>query len=167
MNTPDFFRGRLDAMIDMNHPLVILAKRLSCSEIESVLSPYFSRQPLMGRTVEINALLDRDLQIAGSGGAISNRGRARLSIRLMAGLLCLKHACNESDEALVERWAQDVYFQYFCGMEYFELRLPCDAGRAILPTHRRSRCRRIIGAHHQYSSQSQGDSTGRPDDDHR
>ncbi len=127
MSTPDFFRARLDAMIDMNHPLVILAKRLPWSEIEAVLGPYFSRQPLKGQSVAINDLLDRDLQIAGTDGAISNRGRPRLSIRLMAGLLYLKHAYNESDEALVERWAQDVYYQYFCGMAYFEPRLPCDA----------------------------------------
>jgi len=35
MNTPDSFRARLNAMIDMNHPLVILAKRLPWSEIET------------------------------------------------------------------------------------------------------------------------------------
>jgi IS5 family transposase len=33
------------------------------------------------------------------------------------GLLCLKHAYNESDESVCERWAQDVcvLFQFFCG----------------------------------------------------
>ncbi len=54
----------------------------------------------------------------------------------------LKHAYNESDESLVERWLQDVYFQYFSGMEYFELRFPCDApqiGR-LKADHRMSRC---------------------------
>jgi transposase, IS5 family len=44
----------------------------------------------------------------------------------MAGLLYLKHAYNESDESVCERWAQDVYFQFFCGEEYFQPRLPCD-----------------------------------------
>jgi IS5 family transposase len=62
-----------------------------------------------------------------SGAGVSNAGRPRLPIRLMVELLYLKHAYNESDEALVERWAQDVYFQYFSGQEYFEPRLPCDA----------------------------------------
>ncbi|HEX8896269.1 MAG TPA: IS5 family transposase, partial [Terriglobales bacterium] len=36
------------------------------------------------------------------------------------------HAYNESDESVCERWAQDVYFQFFCGEEYFQPRLPCD-----------------------------------------
>ena len=44
----------------------------------------------------------------------------------MAGLLYLKHAYNESDESVCERWAQDVYFQFFCGEEYFQARMPCD-----------------------------------------
>jgi len=29
----------------------------------------------------------------------------------MVGLLYLKHAYNESDESVCERWAQDVYVQ--------------------------------------------------------
>ncbi|MCG1018695.1 transposase [Mycetohabitans sp. B4] len=47
----------------------------------------------------------------------------------MVGLLYLKHAYNESDESVCERWAQDVYFQFFCGEEYFHAYMPCD------PTH--------------------------------
>ncbi len=47
-------------------------------------------------------------------------------MRLMVGLLYLKHAYDESDETVCERWAQDVYFQFFCGEEYFQPRLPCD-----------------------------------------
>lgn len=45
----------------------------------------------------------------------------------MVALLYLKHAYNESDESVCERWAQDVYYQFFSGgQEYFEPRLPCD-----------------------------------------
>ncbi|KAI3611822.1 IS1478 transposase (plasmid) [Cupriavidus necator H850] len=45
----------------------------------------------------------------------------------MVVLLYLKHAYNESDESVCERWAQDVYYQFFSGgQEYFEPRLPCD-----------------------------------------
>ena len=53
--------------------------------------------------------------------------RPKLSIRLMASLLYLKHANNLSDEALVERWSENVVWQYFSGMDYYEPRLPCDA----------------------------------------
>jgi IS5 family transposase len=42
-------------------------------------------------------------------------------------LTYLKHAFNESDEGVVERWAETPTWQYFSGMDYFEHRLPCDA----------------------------------------
>lgn len=45
----------------------------------------------------------------------------------MASLLYLKHAFNLSDTELVERWAENVVWQYFSGMEYYAPRLPCDA----------------------------------------
>ena len=41
-------------------------------------------------------------------------------------LLYLKHAYNLSDEALVERWAERVPFQFFNGGEHYEHRIPCD-----------------------------------------
>ena len=44
MSTPDFFRSRLDAMIDMRHPLVVLTGRLPWSRIEATLATKFERQ---------------------------------------------------------------------------------------------------------------------------
>ncbi len=64
-------------------------------------------------------------QLAGSG--VSVAGRPRLSIRLMGSLLYLKHAYNLSDEEVVDRWAENVVWQYFSGQDYYEPRLPCDA----------------------------------------
>jgi transposase, IS5 family len=61
------------------------------------------------------------------GGGKSNAGRPRLPTRLMVSLLYLKHAFNESDEGVVERCPETPAWQYFSGMDYFELRLPCDA----------------------------------------
>jgi hypothetical protein len=43
-----------------------------------------------------------------AGGGKSAAGRPRLSIRLMASLLYLKHTYNLSDEDVVERWAENV-----------------------------------------------------------
>jgi anti-sigma factor RsiW len=37
MATDDFFRARLDSMIDMRHPLVVLATRMPWAEIEASL----------------------------------------------------------------------------------------------------------------------------------
>jgi IS5 family transposase len=61
------------------------------------------------------------------GGGLSNAGRPRLPLRLMVSLLYLKHAFNESDEGVVERWSETPTWQYFSGMAYYEQRLPCDA----------------------------------------
>lgn len=49
-----------------------------------------------------------------------------MPVRLMLSLLYLKHAYDLSDEAVVERWSENVYWQFFSGMEHFEPRLPCD-----------------------------------------
>ena len=42
------------------------------------------------------------------GGGVSNVGRLRLSIRLMASLLYLKNAFNLSDKELVQCWSENV-----------------------------------------------------------
>jgi len=58
----------------------------------------------------------------------SGRGRPSrpLSARLMLGLLYLKYAYDLSDEAVVQRWMENPYWQYFCGEVFFQTRLPCD-----------------------------------------
>lgn len=124
MSTPDFFRSRLDAMIDLRHPLAVLATRMPWAQIEATLVPIFARRARDGQSVTGEDLFGSTLAVA--GGGVSAAGRPRLPIRLMVGLLYLKHAFNESDESVCERWAQDVYFQYFCGEAYFQPRLPCD-----------------------------------------
>ncbi len=75
--------------------------------------------------MEIDDLFDTTLVIA--GGGVSAAGRARLPIRLMASLLYLKHAFNLSDEELVNRWSENVVWQYISGRVYYTPKLPCDA----------------------------------------
>jgi IS5 family transposase len=41
--TPDFFRARLDAMIDLRHPLAILSTRLPWKDIEAALAPSLTK----------------------------------------------------------------------------------------------------------------------------
>jgi IS5 family transposase len=72
------------------------------------------------------------------GGGVSPAGRPRLPVRLMTSLLYLKHSFNLSDEEVVERWAENVQWQFFRGMAYYEPRLPCD------PTQI-GRFRRLLG----------------------
>lgn len=136
MSTPDFFRSRLDAMIDLQHPLAVLARRLPWDGIEQALAPKFAHRDRAGRQLIVDDLLGQH-QVE-FGGGVSNAGRPRLSIRLMACLLYLKNAFNLSDEELVQRWSENVQWQFFSGMEYYEPRLPCDATQI-------GRFRRAIG----------------------
>ena len=53
-------------------------------------------------------------------------GRPGKPIRLMVGLLILKHLENLSDERVVEAWVQNPYYQAFCGQKRFTWKLPCD-----------------------------------------
>ena len=43
MSTPDFFRSRLDQMIDLRHPLAVLSKRLPWASLEAALAPKLAR----------------------------------------------------------------------------------------------------------------------------
>ena len=123
--TDDFFRSRLEQMIDLRHPLAVLARRIPWAQLEGALAPAFERRDREGRVVAVDDLFGRSLQTV--GGGLSAAGRPRLPIRLMASLLYLKHAFNLSDEEVVERWSENVVWQYFSGREYYEPRLPCDA----------------------------------------
>lgn len=46
-------------------------------------------------------------------------------IRLMVGLLILKHVRDLSDESIVEQWAENNYYQYFCGQKDFVAHARC------------------------------------------
>ena len=54
----------------------------------------------------------------------------------MAGLAILKHTYNLSDEVVCELWIENPYYQYFCGEEFFQHRLPLDRSSM---THWRNR----------------------------
>ena len=44
MSTPDFFRSRLDQMIDLRHPLAVLSTRLPWAAIEVAVAPKLTHQ---------------------------------------------------------------------------------------------------------------------------
>ena len=111
MATDDFFRSRLDQMIDLRHPLAVLAGRIPWLALEASLAPSLAHRDRKGRVIEGMGLFGPTLELAGAG--VSPAGRPRLPIRLMASLLYLKHAFNLSDEAVVERWSENVIWQYF------------------------------------------------------
>ncbi len=61
----------------------------------------------------------------------ADNGRPAKPIRLMVGLLILKHVRNLSDESVVEQWSENSYFQYFTGENSFVPTVPCEASELV------------------------------------
>ena len=127
--TVNFFRGRLDQMIDLRKPPASLYARPPWQEIEASITQVFVRKVRVGKQID-------DLDLFGNtstmqGGGLSNAGRPRLPLRLMVSLLYLERAFDESDEGVVERWGETPNWQYFSGLAYYEQRLPCDATAVV------------------------------------
>lgn len=124
MTTDDFFRSRLDQMINLQHPLAVLACKMPWDQIEQALAPVFERKNRQGQSLLSEGLFGPNLKLVGDG--VSHAGRPRLPTRLMVSLLYLKHAYNVSDQELVVRWTENVQWQYFSGMDYYQPKFPCD-----------------------------------------
>jgi hypothetical protein len=92
LETADFFRARLEQMIDPRHPLVILANRMPWRQIEAALAPTFAHKSRAGQAIAEEDLFGPSLEIA--GGGVSAAGRPRLPIRWMASLLYLNNKVN-------------------------------------------------------------------------
>ena len=72
-----------DSTLNQKHPLFVLANRIDWTVFENAFSPLYC--------------LDN--------------GRPAKPIRLMVGLLMLKHIRNISDESVVEQWSENNYYQ--------------------------------------------------------
>lgn len=92
-----------ESTLSHKHPLFILANRINW--------------PLFERAFE-------DLYC-------KDNGRPAKPIRLMVGLLILKHLRNISDESVVEQWSENNYYQYFCGETSFVCAVPCEASELV------------------------------------
>lgn len=87
--TDDLFRARIDQMVDLRHPLAVLARRMQWAQIEASVAPLFAHKSRSGLTTESADLFGAGVAVAGSG--ISNASHPRLPIRHMVSLLYLKH----------------------------------------------------------------------------
>jgi len=94
----DIFKVLLEDIIDMKHELVRLAGYIPWADFDR----------------EFGALYQAD------------RGRPAEPTRLLVGLHYLKESSNLSDERTIKVWTENPYWQYFCGMKYFEHRVPVD-----------------------------------------
>jgi len=107
----ELYRSHLEQMIDLNHPLVKLTLQINWTAFEDKFGKLYT----------------------------PTWGRPGLPIRLMVGLTYLSRMYDLSDEAVVEGWLENPYWQYFCGYEYFQLRFPLDPSSLV-------RWRKRVGA---------------------
>jgi IS5 family transposase len=121
--TDDFFRSRIDHMIDLRLPLAVLASRMPWQEIEARVAQVFSHKGRAGVAMPDLDLFGEQVQRA---AVSSNAARPRVPLRIMIALLYLKHAFNDSDEGVVARWADTPRWQFFSGCAYYEDRQPRD-----------------------------------------
>jgi IS5 family transposase len=101
-NQSSFF-FTLEDTLSSKHPLYILANQVDWNQFEEAFSSLYC--------------LDN--------------GRPAKPIRLMVGLLILKHIRNISDESVVEQWSENLYYQYFCGLQEFVASSPCEASELV------------------------------------
>lgn len=58
-------------------------------------------------------------------------GRPALSTRLLVALHYIKHLYDLSDDLVLAGFLENPYWQFFCGMEYFQHQLPCDPSSLV------------------------------------
>jgi IS5 family transposase len=92
------FTSRLEQILNDRHPLYKLAKTIDWPEFDNVFGKLYD--PGFGRPAK--------------------------PTRLMVGLHYLKYTYNLSDEAVIEMWIENPYWQYFCGEQYFQHEFPID-----------------------------------------
>jgi IS5 family transposase len=92
----DLFKAQFSQILNPDHPLLILAEKIDWKRFDAALADCFC----------------------------PDFGAPALPIRLMVGLLYLKHAFNESDESLLERWVENPYWQAFCGFTTMQHKAP-------------------------------------------
>lgn len=95
-NRPQIFQSRLDQQINVKHALVKLSDQIDWKAFEDKFGSFY----------------------------VPKQGRPGLPIRLMVGLTYLSRMFDLSDEAVVEGWLENPYWQYFCGYEFFQLEFP-------------------------------------------
>jgi len=92
----DLFQAQLKQILNLDHPLCVLAGKIDWSQFDVAFADCYC----------------------------PDFGAPAKAIRLMVGLHYLKHAFDESDESLVQRWVENPYWQFFCGMDTMQHKPP-------------------------------------------
>lgn len=96
MNELDLFRSQLSSQLDMNDPIIRLGALLPWSSYEEMFGHHYTEK----------------------------QGSPGKPIRLMVGLLLLGSREKLSDQRVVLLWKQNPYWQYFCGYNQLQLKMP-------------------------------------------
>lgn len=91
-------RTRLANLVNDRHPMVRLAQQVDWHSLDERFGAHYSE----------------------------GTGRPAISTRLMVSLHYLKYTHDLSDEAVVNGWVENPYWQYLSGMEFFEHEPPID-----------------------------------------
>ena len=98
----------LEDSLDHKHPLYVLSNKVDWAMFDGEFSPLYC----------------------------PDNGAPSKPIRLMVGLLILKHVRNLSDESIVAQWSENIYYQYFCGQYEFAPTAPCASSELVHFRHR-------------------------------
>jgi IS5 family transposase len=90
------FQQRLSDELNPRHELYILAQLIDWEYFEKEFSVIFDKE----------------------------KGAPAKPIRLIIGILMLQHMYDVSDERAIRVWIENPYWQYFCGYDYLQWKLP-------------------------------------------
>ena len=92
----ELFQSHFDQLLNPQHPLYVLANKIDWDRFDIAFADCYC----------------------------PDTGAPGKDIRLLVGLHYLKHAFNESDESLLDRWVENPYWQYFCGFTTMQHEVP-------------------------------------------
>ena len=98
----NIFEIPLKTFINLKHELCILSAEIDWDSVEKDFSEYYK-----------------------------NFGRPSIPIRKIIGLVLLRQIYNLSDEAIIDRWIENPYWQYFCGEHIFQKTKPMDPSEFV------------------------------------
>ena len=94
----DMLLHRLDDLLNMNHPIIVLTALINWEANERDYAENFP----------------------------SHTGRPATRVRLAVDLLYLQHTFKLSDSSVLAQWIQNPYFQFFCGEGFMQHVPPVD-----------------------------------------
>ena len=101
--TPPAGATPLCKMLDPHHSLYLLAEAINWPVFDEMFGPLYA----------------------------DGVGRPALFTRLMVALHYIKHLYDLSDDLALAGFLENPYWQFFCGMDYFQHKLPCDPSSLV------------------------------------